>query len=101
MLVEVVINIDDAFDNLSLGEQTAFIFEHLDVLDVDTLRDYIEDDSKPIYIEEMKILSSPKQGETPKSFLFEMDWVRLFITFCGHVDILHGDFALKIDGWTK
>ena len=19
----------------------------------------------------------------------------------GHVDILHGDFALKIDGWTK
>lgn len=36
-------------------------------------RDYIEDDNKPIYIEEMKILSSPKQGETPKSFLFEMD----------------------------
>ena len=43
MLVEVVINIDDAFDNLSLGEQKAFIFEHLDVLDVDTLREYIEE----------------------------------------------------------
>ena len=43
MLVEVVINIDDAFDNLSLGEQKAFIFEHLDILNVDTLRDYIED----------------------------------------------------------
>ena len=23
------------------------------------------------------------------------------IVFMGHVDILHGDFALKIDGWTK
>lgn len=45
MLVEVVINIDDAFDNLSLGEQKQFIFEHLDVLNVDTLRDYIEDNN--------------------------------------------------------
>ena len=45
MLVEVVINIDDAFDNLSLGEQKQFIFEHLDVLDLDTLRDYIEDNN--------------------------------------------------------
>ena len=45
MLVEVVINIDDAFDNLSLGEQREFIFEHLDVLDVDTLREYIEDNN--------------------------------------------------------
>ena len=45
MLVEVVIDIDDAFDNLSLGEQKAFIFEHLDVLDVDTLREYIEDNN--------------------------------------------------------
>ena len=45
MLVEVVINIDDAFDNLSLGEQREFIFEHLDVLDVDTLRHYIEDNN--------------------------------------------------------
>lgn len=45
MLVEVVINIDDAFDNLSLGEQKIFIFEHLDILDVDTLRDYIEDNN--------------------------------------------------------
>ena len=45
MLVEVVINIDDAFDNLSLGEQKEFIFEHLDVLDVDTLKDYIEDNN--------------------------------------------------------
>ena len=45
MLVEVVINIDDAFDNLSLGEQKKFIFEHLDVLDVDTLRDYVEDNN--------------------------------------------------------
>ena len=43
MLVEVVINIDDAFDNLSLGEQKEFIFEHLDILNVDTLREYIED----------------------------------------------------------
>ena len=43
MLVEVVINIDDAFDNLSLGEQKQFIFEHLDILNVDTLRAYIED----------------------------------------------------------
>ena len=43
MLVEVVINIDDAFDNLSLREQEEFILEHLDVLDVDTLREYIED----------------------------------------------------------
>ena len=45
MLVEVVINIDDAFDNLSLGEQKVFIFEHLDVLDIDTLRNYIEDNN--------------------------------------------------------
>lgn len=45
MLVEVVINIDDAFDNLSLGEQKQFIFEHLDILNVDTLRDYIEDNN--------------------------------------------------------
>ena len=45
MLVEVVINIDDAFDNLSLGEQKEFIFEHLDILNVDTLRDYIEDNN--------------------------------------------------------
>ena len=45
MLVEVVINIDDAFDNLSLGEQKQFIFEHLDILDVNTLRDYIEDNN--------------------------------------------------------
>ena len=45
MLVEVVINIDDAFENLSLGEQKQFIFEHLDVLNVDTLRDYIEDNN--------------------------------------------------------
>ena len=45
MLVEVVINIDDAFDNLSLGEQKLFIFEHLDVLDIDTLKDYIEDNN--------------------------------------------------------
>ena len=45
MLVKVVIDIDDAFDNLSLGEQREFIFEHLDVLDVDTLRDYIEDNN--------------------------------------------------------
>ena len=45
MLVEVVINIDDAFDNLSLGEQKEFIFEHLYVLDVDTLREYIEDNN--------------------------------------------------------
>ena len=43
MLVKVVIDIDDAFDNLSLGEQKEFIFEHLNVLDVDTLREYIED----------------------------------------------------------
>ena len=43
MLVEVVINIDDAFDNLSLREQEEFILEHLDVLDVDTLKEYIED----------------------------------------------------------
>ena len=43
MLVEVVINIDDAFDNLSLREQEEFILEHLDILDVDTLREYIED----------------------------------------------------------
>ena len=43
MLVEVVIDIDDAFDNLSLGEQKAFIFEHLDVLNIDTLREYVED----------------------------------------------------------
>ena len=45
MLVKVVIDIDDAFDNLSLGEQREFIFKHLDVLDVDTLRDYIEDNN--------------------------------------------------------
>ena len=45
MLVKVIIDIDDAFDNLSLGEQREFIFEHLDVLDVDTLRDYIEDNN--------------------------------------------------------
>lgn len=45
MLVEVVINIDDAFDNLTLREQKEFIFEHLDVLDVDTLREYIEDNN--------------------------------------------------------
>lgn len=36
---------------------------------------FIEDDknTEPIYIEEMKILSAPKQGETPKSFLFEIN----------------------------
>ena len=50
MLVEVVINIDDAFDNLSLEEQRTFIFEHLDVLDVDTLRDYIEDNNNQLII---------------------------------------------------
>ena len=29
--------------------------------------------------------------------------IRVFIQKVnfGHVDILHGDFALKIDGWTK
>lgn len=43
MLVEVVINIDDAFDNLSLREQKEFIFEHLDILNVDTLREYVEE----------------------------------------------------------
>ena len=43
MLVKIVIDIDDAFENLSLREQEKFIFEHLDVLDVDTLREYIED----------------------------------------------------------
>ena len=43
MLVEIVINIDDAFDNLSLREQKEFIFEHLDVLNVDELKEYIED----------------------------------------------------------
>ena len=42
MLVEVVINIDDVFNNLTWKEK-AFIFEHLDVLDVDTLRENIED----------------------------------------------------------
>ena len=45
MLVEVVIDIDYAFDNLSLGEQKKFIFEHLDVLDIDTLKEYIEDNN--------------------------------------------------------
>ena len=45
MLVEVVINIDYAFENLSLEEQKQFIFEHLDILNVDTLRDYIEDNN--------------------------------------------------------
>ena len=43
MLVKIVIDIDDAFDNLSLREQEKFIIEHLDVLDLDTLREYIED----------------------------------------------------------
>ena len=43
MLVEIEINIDDAFDNLSLREQKEFIFEHLYVLDVDELKEYIED----------------------------------------------------------
>ena len=44
MLVEVEINIDDAFDNLSLREQKEFIIEHLYVLDVDELKEYIEDE---------------------------------------------------------
>ena len=43
MLVEIEINIDDAFDNLSLREQKEFISEHLYVLDVDELKEYIED----------------------------------------------------------
>ena len=25
----------------------------------------------------------------------------IYFNYLGHVDILHGDFALKIDGWTK
>ena len=36
MLVEVVINIDDSFYNQSLGEQKSFIFEHIDVLSINT-----------------------------------------------------------------
>ena len=45
MLVEIEINIDDAFDNLSLREQEEFILEHLDILDVDTLKEYVEDNN--------------------------------------------------------
>ena len=45
MLVEIEINIDDAFDNLSLREQEEFILEHLDVLDVDTLKEYIKENN--------------------------------------------------------
>ena len=51
MLVEVVIDIDYAFDNLSLGEQKKFIFEHLDVLDIEI------DEDITIYTEADKFLS--------------------------------------------
>ena len=43
MLVDIVIDIDDAFNNLSLREQKKFILEHLNVLNIDTLREYVED----------------------------------------------------------
>lgn len=49
MEVEIKIDIDDIFNNLTWKEQEEFIEEHLDVLNVDILRDYLEsiDNVKP------------------------------------------------------
>ena len=45
MKVEIEIDMEDVFNNLTWKEQEEFIKEHLNVLDVDTLRDYIEDNN--------------------------------------------------------
>ena len=49
MKVEIEIDMEDVFNNLTWKEQEEFIEEHLDVLNVDILRDYLEsiDNVKP------------------------------------------------------
>ena len=49
MEVEIKIDIDDVFNNLTWKEQEEFIEEHLDILSIDTLREYLEsiDNVKP------------------------------------------------------
>lgn len=49
MKVEIEIDMEDVFNNLTWKEKAEFIEEHLDVLDVDTLREYLEsiDNVKP------------------------------------------------------
>ena len=42
MKVEIEIDIEDAFNNLSYKEQEEFIEGHLDILSIDTLREYLE-----------------------------------------------------------
>ena len=45
MKVEIEIDMEDVFNNLTWKEQEEFIFEHLDILSIDTLREYIEDNN--------------------------------------------------------
>ena len=49
MKVEIEIDMEDVFNNLTWKEQEEFIEEHLDVLNVDILREYLEsiDNVKP------------------------------------------------------
>ena len=49
MKVEIEIDMEDVFNNLNWKEQEEFIEEHLDVLNVDILREYLEsiDNVKP------------------------------------------------------
>ena len=49
MEVEIKIDIDDVFNNLTWKEQEEFIEEHLDILSIDTLREYLKsiDNVKP------------------------------------------------------
>lgn len=47
MKVEVEIDIDDIFNSLSYKEQEEFIEEHLDVIDIQTLEEYVNNYYKP------------------------------------------------------
>ena len=49
MKVEIEIDMEDVFNNLTWKEQEEFIEEHLDILSIDTLREYLEsiDNVKP------------------------------------------------------
>lgn len=48
MKVEIEIDIDDIFNNLSYKEQEEFIEEHLDAISIQTLEEYVNNYYKPI-----------------------------------------------------
>ena len=47
MKVEIEIDIDDIFNNLSYKEQEKFIEEHLDAISIQTLEEYVNNYYKP------------------------------------------------------